>query len=40
MDNNQPCSVPTVVLIPKVQLFMPNVSEPEEPVANWQEEIS
>ncbi|PBK95756.1 hypothetical protein ARMGADRAFT_1077294 [Armillaria gallica] len=39
-DNTQPRSVPTVVPIPRVQPFTPNVSEREEPVADWREEIS
>ncbi len=39
-DNTRPRSVPTVVPIPKVQPFAPNVPEREEPVADWREEIS
>ncbi len=40
-DNTRPRSVPTVVPIPKVQPFAPNVPErEEESVADWREEIS
>ncbi|PBK67213.1 hypothetical protein ARMSODRAFT_915518 [Armillaria solidipes] len=40
-DNTRPRGVPTIVPIPKVQPFTPNVPErEEESVANWREEIS